>query len=109
MQTGYRESTSDPIGEAWRQRGEEPEPRRPQARVSLAGGAPPPPRPGVAAGGRCAPDASQPPIVCVDQPDRSGNASLFNADKAAYDATLHLVRHGHRRIGCVTGPPELPN
>ena len=49
------------------------------------------------------------PIVYVDQPAREGHALLFNAEKAGFDATEHLVRHGHERIGYVTAPLYWPN
>jgi LacI family repressor for deo operon, udp, cdd, tsx, nupC, and nupG len=50
-----------------------------------------------------------PPIVYVDQPGRSGQVLLFDVDRAGYDATRHLLQHGHRRIGFVSLPIEWPN
>jgi DNA-binding LacI/PurR family transcriptional regulator len=59
--------------------------------------------------GEGTPEGSVPPIVYVDQPDRTGEVLLFNADQAAYAATQHLLEHGHRRIGFVGCPLEWPN
>jgi DNA-binding LacI/PurR family transcriptional regulator len=50
-----------------------------------------------------------PPIVYVDQPSRSGQVLLFDVDQAGYDATRHLLQHGHRRIGFISLPIEWPN
>ena len=52
---------------------------------------------------------SLPPIVYVDQPDRRGEVLVFDAERAAYDATRHLLEHGHSHIGYVTFPVEVPN
>lgn len=49
------------------------------------------------------------PMVYVDQPGREGHVLMFNAEKAGFDATQHLVRHGHDRIGYVTAPLYWPN
>jgi LacI family transcriptional regulator len=53
--------------------------------------------------------ASSPPIVYVDQPDRTGDVLLFDGRRAGYLATRHLAEHGHERIGIVTPPPTWPN
>jgi DNA-binding LacI/PurR family transcriptional regulator len=50
-----------------------------------------------------------PPIVYVDQPDRTGHVVLFDAHGAGYAATRHLGEHGHERIGTVTPPLSWPN
>ena len=50
-----------------------------------------------------------PPIVYVDQPDRTGHVLLFDAHGAGYAATRHLRDHGHDRIGIVTAPLSWPN
>jgi DNA-binding LacI/PurR family transcriptional regulator len=55
------------------------------------------------------PEHSLPPIVYVDQPDRKGQVLVFDAERAAYDATRHLLEHGHTRIGYVSAPLEFPN
>ena len=50
-----------------------------------------------------------PPIVYVDQPDRTGYVLLFDGHQAGYIATRHLQDHGHERIGIVTAPRSWPN
>lgn len=50
-----------------------------------------------------------PPIVYVDQPDRTGHVLLFDGHGAGYAATRHLREHGHDRIGIVTAPLSWPN
>ena len=52
---------------------------------------------------------SGPPIVYVDQPDRTGYVLLFDGQGAGYSATRHLREHGHERIGTVTAPLSWPN
>jgi len=54
-------------------------------------------------------DRGLPPIVYVDQPDRTGHVLLFDGDTAGYIATRHLDEHGHDRIGIVTAPRSWPN
>ena len=49
-----------------------------------------------------------PPIVYVDQPDRSGHVLLFDGHGGGYAATRHLREHGHERIGIVTAPLSWP-
>ena len=55
------------------------------------------------------PQASLPPIVYVDQPDQKGETLVFDAERAGYEATRHLLEHGHTRIGYVSAPLEWPN
>ena len=50
-----------------------------------------------------------PPIVYVDQPDRTGRVLLFDGRRAGYLATRHLCEHGHARIGIVTAPLAWSN
>jgi DNA-binding LacI/PurR family transcriptional regulator len=50
-----------------------------------------------------------PPIVYVDQPDRTDHVLLFDAHGAGYAATRHLREHGHDTIGIVTAPLSWPN
>jgi DNA-binding LacI/PurR family transcriptional regulator len=50
-----------------------------------------------------------PPIVYVDQPQRTGHVLLFDGRQAGYLATRHLIDHGHERIGIVTPPLSWPN
>jgi DNA-binding LacI/PurR family transcriptional regulator len=54
-------------------------------------------------------DGSLPPIVYVDQPNRKGQSLVFDAERAGYDATRHLLDHGHSRIGYISAPLEWPN
>ena len=68
--------------------------------VSVGPGADPLPDQG---GGRL------PPIVHVDQPDRSGHSLVFDGIGAGHAATGHLVDHGHSRIGLLTAPLTWPN
>lgn len=50
-----------------------------------------------------------PPIVYVDQPDRTGHVLLFDGRGAGYMATRHLREHGHDKIGIVSAPLSWPN
>jgi DNA-binding LacI/PurR family transcriptional regulator len=50
-----------------------------------------------------------PPIVYVDQPDRSGRVLLFDGRGAGRLATRHLREHGYTGIGLVTAPLSWPN
>lgn len=50
-----------------------------------------------------------PPIVYVDQPDRSGYVMLFDGRRGGDLATRHLLDHGHERVGIVTAPLAWPN
>jgi DNA-binding LacI/PurR family transcriptional regulator len=59
-------------------------------------------------GGRRGSEA-QPPIVYVDQPDRTGYVLLFDGRGAGRAATRHLCDHGHHRIGIVTAPLAWSN
>jgi DNA-binding LacI/PurR family transcriptional regulator len=54
-------------------------------------------------------NAGAPPIVYVDQPDRTGYVLLFDGHGAGNSATRHLREHGHERIGIVTAPLSWPN
>jgi len=58
---------------------------------------------------RGTPESSLPPIVYVDQPDRKGETLVFDAERAGYDLTRHVLEHGHARIGFVSPPLEWPN
>jgi DNA-binding LacI/PurR family transcriptional regulator len=55
------------------------------------------------------PPAGQPPIVYVDAPGAAGPTIEFDLEGSQYLATGHLIQHGHRRIGYITPPLELPN
>jgi DNA-binding LacI/PurR family transcriptional regulator len=50
--------------------------------------------------------SSLPPIVTVDHPSQSRYAVLLNSESAGYQATSHLVKHGHERIGLISPPTE---
>jgi DNA-binding LacI/PurR family transcriptional regulator len=63
----------------------------------------------VSVGGIDGSNGRVPPIVYVDQPDRTGHVLLFDAHGAGYAATRHLREHGHDRIGIVTAPLSWPN
>ena len=54
-------------------------------------------------------DGRLPPIVYVDQPDRTGHVVLFDAHRVGYAATRHLQEHGHARVGIVTASLAWPN
>ena len=49
------------------------------------------------------------PSVLIGRPANSSSISWVNNDnqKAAYDATTHLLQHGHHRIGFLGGSQEL--
>jgi LacI family transcriptional regulator len=50
------------------------------------------------------------PLVLIDRrPGRLRAACLVvDNEDGGYQATRHLIGHGHRRIGCLSGPPDLP-
>jgi DNA-binding LacI/PurR family transcriptional regulator len=50
-----------------------------------------------------------PPVVHVDKPDARGNVILLDSERAAFLATCHLLEHGHRRIGLISGPLKWSN
>jgi len=43
-------------------------------------------------------------VVYVDEPDAPDYVVLLDSEGAGYRATTHLVEHGHRRVGFITGP-----
>lgn len=46
------------------------------------------------------------PVISVAISDKSGSPSVaIDDEQAAYDATRHLIRIGHRRIGLLAGDP----
>ena len=49
------------------------------------------------------------PYVLIDQSDASGQSSVVDATnrQGAYDATAYLLALGHRRIGFISGIPEI--
>ena len=49
------------------------------------------------------------PIVTVDWPDCEGACVLVDLENAGYQATRHLLEHGHRRVGLITYAGEVAN
>ena len=50
-----------------------------------------------------------PPIVFVDAPQIKHNSILANTQGAAFQATRHLIEHGHERIGLISAPLDWEN
>ena len=50
-----------------------------------------------------------PPVVHVDKPDVDGHVILLDSEGAGFLATRHLIEHGHRRIGLISGPLAWSN
>ena len=50
------------------------------------------------------------PIVQLERalPGLEADLVLAGQEEGAYQATRHLIGLGHRAIGCVSGPPDLP-
>jgi LacI family transcriptional regulator len=55
-------------------------------------------------------DPARVPVVLVDRPAPGLTADLVQIDdhRAAFDATAHLVAHGHRRIAYLGDTPAIP-
>jgi LacI family transcriptional regulator len=55
-------------------------------------------------------DTERLPIVLVDRPAPDFSADLVEIDdhRAAFDATAHLIAHGHQRIAYVGDTPAIP-
>ncbi len=55
-------------------------------------------------------DTRRVPVVLVDRPAPGLSADLVEIDdyRAAFDATAHLIAHGHRRIAYVGDTPAIP-
>ena len=51
----------------------------------------------------------QPPIVFADFPGAPGPSVLFDHEQGSALATAHMLEHGHRRIGFIAPPRELPS
>jgi len=49
------------------------------------------------------------PLVVVDWPPSTGYAVNMDLEDVGYQATQHLLQHGHRRIGLITHALDLPN
>jgi DNA-binding LacI/PurR family transcriptional regulator len=49
------------------------------------------------------------PMVAVDWPASPGYSVSLDLENAGYQATRHLLEHGHRRVGLITYALDLPN
>jgi DNA-binding LacI/PurR family transcriptional regulator len=49
------------------------------------------------------------PLVAVDWPASTGYAVDLDLESAGYQATRHLLEHGHRQVGLITHALELSN
>lgn len=49
------------------------------------------------------------PCVSVDYPASQGYSVQMDLENAGYQATRHLLEHGHRRVGLVTYLEKIPN
>jgi DNA-binding LacI/PurR family transcriptional regulator len=49
------------------------------------------------------------PYVTIDWPGSAGYAVLIDLQMAGYQATRHLIEHGHRRIGLITVASDAEN
>jgi DNA-binding LacI/PurR family transcriptional regulator len=58
-----------------------------------------------------APGAGAPllPVITVDWPEATGYALSLDLAGAGYQATRHLLSHGHRRVGLITWERERAN
>ena len=50
-----------------------------------------------------------PPVVFVDAPHIQRNSILGDPEGAAYQATRHLLEHGHKRVALITAPLDWEN
>jgi len=50
-----------------------------------------------------------PPMVFVDTPHIQGHTLLLDSENSGFQATQHLIEHGHSQIGIITCPLEWPN
>ena len=55
-------------------------------------------------------DTGRVPVVLVDRPAPGLSADLVEIDdyRAAFNATAHLVRHGHQRVAYIGDTPAIP-
>jgi LacI family transcriptional regulator, repressor for deo operon, udp, cdd, tsx, nupC, and nupG len=49
------------------------------------------------------------PAITVDWPEAAGYAVMMDLAGAGYQATRHLLEHGHRRVGLITFEPRSAN
>jgi DNA-binding LacI/PurR family transcriptional regulator len=54
------------------------------------------------------PNASFPPVIFVDEPNVNQNVIQFDSEGAGYQATKHLIEHGHTDIALITAPLIIP-
>ena len=50
-----------------------------------------------------------PPVIFVDAPHIKNNSVLVDLEGAAFQATRHLIEHGHKKIGLITAPLDWEN
>jgi DNA-binding LacI/PurR family transcriptional regulator len=65
----------------------------------------------VVAGAMVPPDievSSLPPVVFADFPGAPGPSVLFDHERASALAVTHLIEHGHRQVGFIAPPSDLP-
>jgi DNA-binding LacI/PurR family transcriptional regulator len=55
------------------------------------------------------PSRSLMPVVFIDSPGAAGTSIEFDLEGSQYQATRHLLEHGHRKIGYITPPTTLAN
>lgn len=55
--------------------------------------------------------ASGTPLVVLDRVDPALNVNILRVDerKAAHQVTTHLLSHGYKDVGIISGPPEMYN
>ena len=55
-------------------------------------------------------DTGRVPVVLVDRPAPGLSADLVEIDdyRAAFNATAHLIRHGHQRVASIGDTPAIP-
>jgi len=55
--------------------------------------------------------ASGTPLVMLDRVDPALNVNILRVDEseAAHQVTTHLLSHGYRQVGVISGPPEMYN
>ena len=54
------------------------------------------------------PNANFPSVVFVDEPNINENVIQFDSEGAGYQATKHLIEHGHTEVALITAPLIFP-
>ena len=54
------------------------------------------------------PNANLPPVIFVDEPNVKQNVIQFDSEGAGYQATKHLIEHGHTDVALITAPLIIP-